>query len=58
MSCTEYERLHETLDVLSDAGVMRQIQQSREFYAKRNKGVSFEDIFGEPLIPPKKLRAR
>lgn len=58
MSYAEYERLHETLDVLSDAVLMRQIQQSREFYATPKKGVSFEDIFGEPLMPPKKPRAR
>lgn len=50
----EYERLKETLDVLSDRQLMRQIRRSREFYAKGGKGFSFEEVFGEPLRPPKK----
>ena len=53
----EYERLKETLDVLSDPELMKQIRQSRRFYAAGGKGLSFEDVFGEPLIPAKK-RAR
>lgn len=50
----EYERLKETLDVLSDPDLMRQIQKSRKFYAEGGKGESFEDIFGEPLLTDKK----
>ncbi len=50
----EYERLKETLDVLSDPDLMRQIQKSRQFYAKGGKGESFEGVFGEPLFPDKK----
>ena len=46
----EYERLKETLDVLSDPVSMRQIAQSKRFYAKQQQGESFEAIFGEPLI--------
>src|SRR6185312_8667413 len=46
----EYERLKETLDVLSDPVSMRQIAQSKRFYAKQQQGESFEALFGEPLI--------
>ena len=47
----EYERLKESLDVLSDPDLMRQIRQSKNFYSKGRKGVSFEEVFGEPLYP-------
>jgi len=50
----EYERLKETLDVLSDADLMKQIRASRRFYAKGGKGLSFEEVFGEPFVPVKK----
>ena len=50
----EYERLKETLDVLSDPALMRQICSSQRFYAKGGKGLSFEEVFGEPLFPTKK----
>jgi prevent-host-death family protein len=52
----EYERLKESLDVLSDPGLMRQIEQSRAFYAAGRRGLTFEDVFGEPLLPPRKRR--
>ena len=52
----EYERLKETLDVLSDPVLMRQIQESQKFYTQGGKGQSFEDVFGEPLSPDKKRR--
>jgi antitoxin YefM len=52
----EYTRLKETLDVLSDPGLMSQIAESRAFYKIKRKGVSFEDVFGEPLMPIKKRR--
>jgi prevent-host-death family protein len=52
----EFERLKETLDVLSDPGLMRQIEESRAFYATGGKGLSFEDVFGEPLVPARKKR--
>ncbi len=45
----EYERLKDTLDVLSDPALMRQIRRSQQFYAKGGKGLSFEEVFGEPL---------
>jgi prevent-host-death family protein len=50
----EFERLKETLDVLSDPDLMRQIKASRAFYAAGRKGLSFEDVFGEPLRPARK----
>ena len=46
----EYERLKETLDVLSDPVSMRQIAQSKNFYAKGRQGNSFETVFGEALV--------
>ena len=49
----EYERLKESLDVLSDPGLMRQIRRSKNFYSKGKKGRSFEEVFGEPLSLPK-----
>jgi antitoxin YefM len=52
----EYARLKETLDVLSDPAVMRQIAESRAFYKAGKKGLSFEDVFGELITPAKKRR--
>jgi len=50
----EYERLKETLDVLSDPGMMRQIRESERYFQKGGKGLSFEELFGEALYPAKK----
>lgn len=47
----EYERLKETLDVLSDPVSMRQMAQSKRFYAKTRRGESFEALFDESLVP-------
>jgi len=52
----EYARLKETLDVLTDSELMRQIRKSRAFYRSGKRGLSFEDLFGEPLLPPKRRR--
>jgi|SRR5437667_9041058 len=52
----EYERLKETLDVLSDPEMMRQIRESEQFFAKGGAGLSFEEVFGEPLYPVKKRK--
>jgi antitoxin YefM len=41
--------LKATLEVLSDPELMRQIRASRKFYASRAKGLSFEEVFGQPL---------
>ena|SRR5688572_17958533 len=52
----EYERLKETLDVLSDPDLMRQIRASERYFAKGGEGLSFEQVFGEPLQRVKKRR--
>ena len=52
----EYTRLKETLDVLSDPVLMKQIGRSKLFYGTGRKGLAFEDAFGEPLTPVKKRR--
>jgi len=56
VSFAEFERLKETLDVLSDPTLMRQVRESRAFYASGKTGLSFEDVFGEPLHPVRKGR--
>ena len=50
----EYERLKDTLDVLSDPVLMRQIGRSKMFYAKGRQGQSFETVSGEPLVAGKR----
>ena len=45
----EYERLKDSLDVLSDPALMSQLRESQKFYSKRKTGLSFEAVFGEPL---------
>jgi prevent-host-death family protein len=54
----EYERLKETLEVLSDPALMSQIRKSEKFYAAGKKGQSYEDVFGDPqpLTPRRKRR--
>ena len=52
----EYARLKETLDVLSDPTLMKQISRSQAFYRAGKKGLAFEDVFGEPVTPVKKRR--
>jgi prevent-host-death family protein len=54
VSYGEYARLKETLDVLCDAELMEQVRESRSFYRKRRKGRSFDDVFGEPLVPARR----
>jgi prevent-host-death family protein len=50
----EYERLKETLDVLSDPASMRQIAESQQFYGKGRRGETFEALFGESLAARKR----
>src|SRR5690348_2435175 len=52
----EYTRLKETVDILSDPVLMSQIAESRAFYRKKSRGLSFEDVFGEPFTPTRKRR--
>ena len=54
----EYERLKETVDVLSDPVLMRQIRASRRYFVKGRRGLSFEDVFGEPIAPAKRRAPR
>jgi prevent-host-death family protein len=53
----EYERLKETLDVLSDPELMKQIRESEAYFASGKKGLSYEEVFGEPMKPGRKRRA-
>jgi antitoxin YefM len=52
----EYERLKDTLDVLSDPVLMKQIGRSKSFYAKGGQGQSFEAVFGESLVVGKRRK--
>jgi prevent-host-death family protein len=54
VSYEEYQRQKETLDILCDPDMMEQIRRSRRFYARGAQGLSFEDVFGEPLVRTKK----
>ena len=56
VSYAEYERLKETPDILSDPEMMRQIRASEAHFAAGKKGLSFEEVFGEPLRPGKRKR--
>ena len=58
VSYADYERLKETLDVLSDPDLMRQIRQSEAQIAAGKKGLIFEEVFGEPLVPRKRKKRR
>jgi antitoxin YefM len=52
----EYERLKETLDVLGDPDLMKQIRQSEAFYASGKKGLSYDEVFDEPIKTKRKRR--
>jgi antitoxin YefM len=58
VSHAEYARLKETLDILTDPELLRQIERSRAYYRGGRKGLSFEDVFGEPLVAAKRRRRR
>jgi len=45
----EYERLKDSLEVLSDPELVKQIRRSKSFYAKGKQGMSFEAVFGDSL---------
>jgi hypothetical protein len=49
-------KLSATLDVLTDAGLMKQIAKSQSFYKAGKRGLSFEDVFGESVTPVEKRR--
>jgi antitoxin YefM len=52
----EYENLKDTLDVLSDPEMMKQIRESEAFYAAGKKGLTIEEVFGEPPARPRKRK--
>ena len=52
----EYESLRETLDVLSDPELMKQIRQSEGFFAAGKKGMSIAEVFDEAGSPPRKRK--
>lgn len=49
LNYAEFRRLKETLEVLSDRNLMTQIRKSRAYFKKKKRGLSFEEVFGEPL---------
>jgi len=54
----EFARLKATLDVLGDRYLMQQIRKSRQFFGKRRRGKSFEDVFADLPEAPRKRRPR
>ena len=54
----EFERLKDTLEVLADPELMRQIARSKAFFSRGGRGLSFEDVFDEPIAPGPKGRRR
>jgi len=58
VSYAEYESLKETLDVLSDPELMRQIRQSLAEIASGKKALSLEEVFGEPFVARRKKRKK
>lgn len=51
VSMAEYSQLKETLDVLSDPDLMRQIRASARFFAKGGRGLSIDEVFGATAAP-------
>jgi len=51
-------RRKETRGVLGDPALMRQIRRSNKFYADGGKGLTFEEVFHEPLRPRKKRKRK
>jgi antitoxin YefM len=47
VSYADYERLKETLDVLSDPDLMRQIRLSEADIAAGKPGLSIDEVFGQ-----------
>jgi len=50
----EFQRLKGTVEVLIDRGLMSQIRRGKKYFKKKQKGLSFEEVFGEPLRPKRK----
>ncbi|HCU24941.1 MAG TPA: toxin-antitoxin system subunit antitoxin, partial [Deltaproteobacteria bacterium] len=47
----EFQRLRGTVEILTDRALMAQIRKSRKHFKSGKKGLSFEDVFDEPLKP-------
>src|SRR5438093_12539797 len=56
VSYADYERLKETLDVLSDPELMRQIRKSEAEIAAGKPGLSMEEVFGPAARRKRKTR--
>jgi antitoxin YefM len=52
----EYQRLKETLDVLSDEDLMRQIRRSEAYFRRGGKGLTIAEAFALP--EPRRRRKR
>jgi prevent-host-death family protein len=55
-SYEEYEGLKETLDVLSDENLMKQIRAAERHFRKGGKGLTFEEVFGHPQPATRRRR--
>lgn len=58
LSAKELSALKETLDVLSDPELMRQIRSSERDTRRGARRYTFQEIFGEPLSPSGRPRRR
>ena len=58
LSARELSSLRETLDVLGDKSLMRQVRSSEREIRRGARRYSFEEVFGEPLTPRKKTARR
>lgn len=57
LNAQELSALRETLDVLSDPELMKQIRLSeRQLRGKKKRLHPFEEVFGEPLVGPERKR--
>jgi prevent-host-death family protein len=46
LNVEDYEALKETIEILSDKGLMRRIRRNRRYFARGGKGLSMEEVFG------------
>ena len=58
LSARELSSLRETLDVLGDKSLMRQVRSSEREIRRGSRRYSFEEVFGEPLTLRKKTARR
>jgi antitoxin YefM len=55
MSADEYEGWRETREILRNRGLMKEIKQGLKQLDKGH-GLTFEEVFGEPLRPRKRRK--